>query len=205
MKRLSILILTLAALLIPAAASADTAPTQPGAEQLESLHLTGCTLQADGEGIWNVTDADGTEAGILISTAGATPDGKTLEQGFAGPLPVVVHIGADGRIAGIAPLPNAETPSYLGRALGLCSAYVGKSVDEALDAQPDVVTGATYSSKGLISNVRHALTLYKESRATKAGGPGTDALVWAGAAVAALVVLLGGIFILLRKRKPTQA
>ena len=47
---------------------------------------------------------------------------------------------------------------------GLLEQWNGKTVDEALAAQVDVVAGATYSSNAVIENVRLGLNYYKEHK-----------------------------------------
>ena len=42
--------------------------------------------------------------------------------------------------------------------------YVGKSVDEAEQMKVDGVSGATYSSKALIQNVKGGLKYYRENK-----------------------------------------
>lgn len=78
-------------------------------------------------------------------------------RGFNGPVPVKVYVTA-GRIDSVQVLPNQETPSYLNYAKqGILPRFKGKTVEEARNMRVDAVSGATYSSKAIISNIKGAL------------------------------------------------
>lgn len=90
-------------------------------------------------------------------------------QGFNGPVPIEVAVSARGRITGIKPLANDETPAFFKRVTNaaLTDTFVGMTVRQALRADmPDAVSGATYSSKALIENMRLA---FGQARDTLAG------------------------------------
>ncbi len=91
-------------------------------------------------------------------TVNTTESGSGI-QGFAGPVPVTMDVTAKGIITAIKPLPNDETPGFFRRVTNaaLTDTFVGMSVRQALSADmPDAVSGATYSSKALIANMRLA-------------------------------------------------
>lgn len=83
-------------------------------------------------------------------------------RGFQGKTPVKIYIKGN-RITKIVSLPNQETPAVFARAEELLSKFVGKKVDDAATMKVDGVSGATYSSKALIENVRGGLKYYKEN------------------------------------------
>ena len=72
-------------------------------------------------------------------------------RGFGGKLTVCVKI-KDGKIAKITIVENSETPSYLAKAKMIIPAMVKKQTTNV-----DAVSGATYSSNGIIGAVRNAL------------------------------------------------
>ena len=74
-------------------------------------------------------------------------------KGFQGPTPVKIFI-SDNKVAKIEPLPNKETPKYFNRAKELLAKYEGV----------DAVSGATFSSRGLIKNVQEGLKYYKKHK-----------------------------------------
>mgnify|MGYP004512181153 CR=1 FL=1 len=84
-------------------------------------------------------------------------------RGFQGNTPVTIHIKG-GKITNIESLPNQETPQYFARAEELLKKFIGKSVDEASTMKVDAVSGATFSSKALIQNVKGGLKYYKENK-----------------------------------------
>ena len=67
---------------------------------------------------------------------------------------------------------NEESPKYLKKAIKhIFPKYIGKSVSEALKLKVDAATGATYTSKALIENIKLGLqqsqTSKSKARATK--------------------------------------
>ena len=84
-------------------------------------------------------------------------------RGFQGKTPVKIYIKG-GKIQKIEALPNQETPAVFAKAEALLQKFVGKSVDEATQMKVDGVSGATYSSKALIENVKGGLKYYKENK-----------------------------------------
>lgn len=78
-------------------------------------------------------------------------------EGYNGAVPLEVVV-IKGKIADIRVLPNEETPRYLNRAMyGLKDKWVGKSISKAYKTEVDAVSGATYTSEAIISNMKLAL------------------------------------------------
>jgi len=73
-------------------------------------------------------------------------------QGFGGTTKVSVTI-ANGKITDIKTLSNEDTPDYYERAFG----NISKGIVSRQSTDVDTVSGATYSSKGIISAVKDAL------------------------------------------------
>lgn len=84
-------------------------------------------------------------------------------RGFQGKTPVKIFIKND-RITKIESLPNQETPAVFARAEELYNKFIGKTVNEASAMKVDGVSGATYSSKALIQNVKGGLKYYKDDK-----------------------------------------
>ncbi len=78
--------------------------------------------------------------------------------GFAGPTPVEITV-TDGKVEKIEALPNVETPNFFQRVQesSIFTALIGKTVKEASEVKLDAVSGATYSSKAVIENIRLGL------------------------------------------------
>ena len=101
--------------------------------------------------------ADGT---VTINTTTLKAD-----EGCFGPTPLLIHLDAQERVSKIEALPNGETPSYWSLVMEkLSTVWNGLPATEAASLEVDAVTGATYSSEGLISNVRSGLTYYLQSK-----------------------------------------
>ncbi len=73
-------------------------------------------------------------------------------EGFDGRITVRVMV-ANGKIADVEVLSNSDTPSYFNRALAVISRMRGRE-----NGSVDTVSGATYSSRGIINAVNNALT-----------------------------------------------
>ena len=79
-------------------------------------------------------------------------------MGYAGTTPVEIYV-VDGKVDKIVALPNNETPAFCQRVLEspIFTALKGKTVKEASEVQLDAVSGATWSSKAVIENIRLGL------------------------------------------------
>ena len=108
--------------------------------------VSGKTAENPGQGQGSTTLAAATDAG-------AYKDGVYYGSatGFAGPIKVKVVI-ADGKIASIEIVETSDGSSYIGKA----SSITGKIV-ASQSTNVDTVSGATYSSVGIINAVRNAL------------------------------------------------
>ena len=126
------------------------------------------------------TSSDGT---TVINT---TALGADL-VGYAGPVPIELHL-RDGRIERLEVLPNSETPSFLEAVTDeLPARWVGHTPEEVATMEVDVVSGATFTSRALIGNVRRA-TAYATDHPT---APSLwDTLDLSPGSIAALLVVL---------------
>ena len=87
-------------------------------------------------------------------------------RGYMGNTPVKIFV-RNNKIFKIESLPNQETPAVYAKAEELLKRFVGKSVDEASAMKVDGVSGATYSSKALIQNVKGGMKYYKDNKKSK--------------------------------------
>lgn len=141
-------------------------------------------------------------------TLSRLPDGslvintKTLAKdvmGYGGAVPLRIHVDKDGMVSDIETLPNAETPEFFDRAKSCLAAWQGKTVDEALGQKVDGVSGATFSSKAIIENMRRGLA-YAQQDANKkrSSTAATQAMGWTAGGIASLLVVLLGAIVPLR-------
>ena len=95
--------------------------------------------------------------------------------GFNGPTPVEISVHK-GVITGIEVLPNREGPRYLQAVMesGLLDRLTGKTLEEAKTIELDAVSGATFTSKALIENIKRGVA---DGGAYQANAPKPLALV----------------------------
>lgn len=118
---------------------------------------------------------------LCVVNAGCSPKDKNMSQsgdttivnttllttaviGYQSTTPLEVCI-VNHKILAVRALPNEETPRFFDRVRGeLLHRWDGLSVDEALKLPVDAVSGATYSSNAVITNMRTALEYYKQAK-----------------------------------------
>ena len=82
-------------------------------------------------------------------------------QGYGGQVPLRIHIDKGGVVDSIEAEPNAESPDFFNHASSLFGKWRGKTVDEAMAEEVDAVTGATFSSRAIIANMKRGLAYAK--------------------------------------------
>ena len=95
------------------------------------------------------TLADGT---VVVNTTNLAKD----VSGFGGPVPLEIYI-KDGKISKVEALKNSETPDFFNQAKALLTRWNGKTIEEAQQMKVDGVSGATFSSRGIIGNMERGL------------------------------------------------
>lgn len=93
---------------------------------------------------------------IVVNTTELTRDVK----GFKGSTPVKIYIKKN-KVVKVETLPNQETPRFFDKVKPLLKYWEGKSVNKAIEDEPDAITGATYSSDAIMKNVQIGLEYYK--------------------------------------------
>lgn len=173
--------------------SADATP--PTAQQLARLGMAGGMLAVVDKGHWSVSAANGKQLGSVISSEPFAAGVK----GFNGPTPVFVAIGTDGVVKGIVALDNDETPSFFTRLeeAGLFNKWNGKKAAEAAQLEVDAVSGATFSSRAVIENVKAALARYANTVKRSEMAP---AIGWPKTLIMFAVLALG-VYAAFRKKK----
>jgi len=114
------------------------------------------TLQAETASAEPETTADSVrtlpDGTIVVNTA---QTGKDI-KGYAGPVPLEITI-RENRVVSVSALPNTETPEFFDEAKTILSKWNGMTVEEASAAEIDAVSGATFSSRAIVNNVRRGL------------------------------------------------
>ena len=114
-------------------------------EQLSNNKKTTTTNQID---TLRTLD-DGT---IIINTTYLAKDVK----GFGGTVPLNIYI-KNGKIEKVEALKNSESPDFFQEASALLTRWNGKTTEQALAMKVDGVSGATFSSRGIIGNMKAGL------------------------------------------------
>ena len=92
-----------------------------------------------------------------------TTIGKDV-QGFMGPTPLKIYIQKN-KVVKIEALKNQDTPKYFLKVKkALLEKWNGLKVKDAQNLKVDAVTGATYSSEGVIENVKLGLDCYQKHK-----------------------------------------
>ena len=124
------------------------------------------------------------DGGIVVNTKPLAKD----VSGYGGPVPLRIHISNSGIVTKIEALPNSETPDFFDSAKELFARWQGKTVDQALAMKVDGVSGATFSSKAIIENMRRGLAYAKhDAEAAQASSAGAG---WTVGGVAAPLVMV---------------
>lgn len=115
----------------------------------------GQTVSDNYTGSTGFSAAEGGSVSISASTPDNLKDGTYTgsAEGFSGPVTVSVTVSS-GRITDVQVLSHSDTPSYFSMASSLCDSIVQNNGVNGLDA----VSGATYSSRGILQAVANALS-----------------------------------------------
>lgn len=118
--------------------------------------------------------------------------GKDI-KGYGGPVPLDIYI-KDGKIVKIVPGRNAESPSYFKTLAesGFLDRWNGLTLDEALNKEPDAVSGATYSSTAVVSGVARGISYYLDNSVTATK---TSVAITTPKQIAAIIVVLAAAII----------
>lgn len=85
-------------------------------------------------------------------------------MGYAGATPLRIVLDENNKIKEVKLLDNDETPRFVQRVAygGLFDAWNGMTVDQALQAPIDAVSGATYTSNGVMESLKVRLEAYQK-------------------------------------------
>ena len=94
-----------------------------------------------------------TNKGVTIYSS--HPYGDNI-KGYSGATPLFIAVDKSGKIVGVAPAANAETPQFWKRLTDakFFKAWKGLTLQQAASKKVDAVTGATFSSNAVIQTVQ---------------------------------------------------
>ena len=89
-------------------------------------------------------------------------------SGFMGPTPLMIGLAPDFKIQKVVALQNEETPPFFERVKsnGLLDAWNGLLPSQVADTQVDAISGATFSSKGVIGSMQARMAAVKLEQAS---------------------------------------
>jgi uncharacterized protein with FMN-binding domain len=117
-----------------------------------SSSFTAFTRTVDGKTFQELHSKDGKLAGYIFDTGDFVNDVK----GFKGPIYMRVYVSADGVLRNFHIIKSSETTQYLSKVIQQKGRYVEKDIFMPGIADTTVVTGATYSSKGIAKTLEKA-------------------------------------------------
>jgi uncharacterized protein with FMN-binding domain len=108
-----------------------------------------------------VYDKENKKAGYVVYS---TPYSNNI-YGFGGNTPLLIALDQHQKIIGTKLLENNETPSYVDYVSeeGLFERWNGLTIDAALNKEVDAISGATYTSKGVIKSFHKRMSLLNTS------------------------------------------
>lgn len=128
--------------------------------------------------------------GGYLATQSGQPSAVILRSqtvGYAGPIELLIGIGANGKLLGAKTLKQSETPGFGGKIAATPNPWLqgfsGKSRNEPPDSgwglkkdngQFDQMAGATITSRSVISAIHDALRYFDEHQAQLTGKPAHD-------------------------------
>lgn len=186
-KNFIVRLISIAVVVLVLAAGAILRDGKIFGHDLRDAHTTQATATLQGDTISRLPDGS-----IVVNTKPLAKD----VSGYGGPVPLRIHINKDGVVDEIETLPNSESPEFFNRAKTLLARWQGKTVDEAAKEEVDGVSGATFSSKAIIENMKRGLAYAKSSAdgADATEESTASAIGWTIGGIAALIVaLLGAI------------
>ena len=124
----------------------NKAPTL-SAKNVTDLGLGSQKFTQKSDNVWT------TAKGVTIYSS--HPYGDNI-KGYSGPTPLFIAVDKGGKIVGVAPAANAETPQFWKRLTDakFFKAWKGLTPAQAATKKVDAITGATFSSKAVIQTVQ---------------------------------------------------
>lgn len=139
-----------------------TDPVLVTLEDARTVWSEATSVELTTDGIYEVKGG-GTLLGFIMRS---TPQSeKTID--YIGQTPLLIALDTEAKVYRVVALENEETPGYFDRVTraGLLDAWNGLSVAEAVSADVDAVSGATYSSRAVIQSLQKRLAVVGEVKA----------------------------------------
>ncbi len=133
-------------------------------DEAKSIFTDATSLASMGKGVFEVK-AGGKTIGFVMKSSPYS-DGTS---GFMGPIPLLIGLDKESRIFKVIALKNDETPQFfeLVTKAGILDSWNGMLPKEVAGKKVDAVTGATYSSKGIIGSMQARMAAMDEIQPPK--------------------------------------
>jgi Na+-translocating ferredoxin:NAD+ oxidoreductase RnfG subunit len=147
---------------IVSAALIVTASLLPDMSHVLTDKLREACVQLMGEGEFELAEDAPDAVNKLIRKDDGQIAFEITTGGFKPPdgITVLVAMNSDGSVRGVIPVAIKDTPSYGNRVRE--PAFLEQFADADSDSEFDGITGATYSSRGVIEAVEIALAVWEE-------------------------------------------
>ena len=133
-------------------------------DEAKAIFADATALNSIGKGVHEVKNG-GKLLGYVMKSSPFSDD----VSGFMGPTPLLIGLEADSKICKVLALKNQETPQFFDRVkeAGLLDSWNGLLPKEVADKKVDAVTGATYSSNGVIGAMKARMAAMEEIQPPK--------------------------------------
>ncbi len=123
----------------------------PAPEALKNIVPDAATI-TETSGLSEIHNASGDIIGYM---ALSKPASDSI-QGYAGETPLMVVMDNDRKIKATVLMENNETPAFVDRVAegGLFDSWNGMTITEAAAHTPDAISGATFTSNGVIQSMQ---------------------------------------------------
>lgn len=129
----------------------DAVEINVGLTEIREVYPEAATFEINRYGVYEVFGAGGQRTGTLFLSSD-----YSQQSGYAGIVPLLIGVDTNLNITKIVVLPNNETGDYVEAIYSdkFIGRWQGADLEEALQMQVDVVSGATHTSNAVIAGVR---------------------------------------------------
>lgn len=130
----------------------DAVVVNVGLSEIQEVYPEATRFAINRNGVYEVFVASGQRTGTVFLSSN-----YSQQSGYAGIVPLLIGVDEKLNISKIVVLPNNETGDYIEAIFSnkFIGRWQGVSLEDALQLQVDVVSGATHTSNAVIAGVKH--------------------------------------------------
>jgi len=130
----------------------DAVVVNVGLSEIQEVYPEATRFVINRNGLYEVFVASGQRTGTVFLSSN-----YSQQSGYAGIVPLLIGVDEKLNISKIVVLPNNETGDYIEAIYSnkFIGRWQGVSLEDALQLQVDVVSGATHTSNAVIAGVKH--------------------------------------------------